>query len=93
MTKVLTPSTSFSIGPVKFKPECFYVIAGPCSIESPEQFKETASFVKEFGASILRGGVYKMRTNPQSFQGVVRGVEVGSRQTVVRTMFWNCGST
>lgn len=70
MTKEPTSSSSFSIGNLPFKSDRFYVIAGPCSIESPEQFKETASFVKEFGASILRGGVYKMRTNPHSFQGV-----------------------
>lgn len=63
-------STSFSIGRVAYKPNSFYVIAGPCSIESPEQFQETASFVKEFGACILRGGIYKMRTSPNSFQGV-----------------------
>jgi len=65
-----TPASTFSIGPVKFQRDSFYVIAGPCSIESPAQFEETASFVKEFGASILRGGVYKMRTNPDAFQGV-----------------------
>lgn len=46
------------------------MIAGPCSIESPQQFEETAHFVKEFGASILRGGIYKMRTSPNTFQGV-----------------------
>jgi 3-deoxy-7-phosphoheptulonate synthase len=59
-----------SIGKLRIEPTKFYVIAGPCSIESPEQFQETASFVKEHGASILRGGIYKMRTNPNSFQGV-----------------------
>lgn len=60
----------FSIGSVDFKPNHFVVIAGPCSIESPEQFQETAHFVKEFGAGILRGGIFKMRTNPDTFQGV-----------------------
>jgi len=63
-------TTPFSIGPVQFNSENFYVIAGPCSIESRAQFEETAGFVKEFGASILRGGVFKMRTSPDSFQGV-----------------------
>ncbi len=60
----------FSIGRLSLEPKKFYVIAGPCSIESPAQFEETAGFVKEHGASILRGGIYKMRTNPNSFQGV-----------------------
>lgn len=61
---------NYSIGSVKFKPDSVVVIAGPCSIESPEQFQETACFVKEFGAGILRGGIFKMRTNPDTFQGV-----------------------
>ncbi len=46
------------------------LIAGPCSIESREHLKETALGVKAAGATILRGGIYKMRTSPNSFQGV-----------------------
>lgn len=66
-----TPAlAAFSIGQLPLTPNGFYVIAGPCSIESPTQFKETAHFVKEHGASVLRGGIFKMRTNPESFQGV-----------------------
>lgn len=67
---IQAPASSFSIGSIQFSPENFYVIAGPCSIESREQLRETGAFVKEFGASILRGGVYKMRTSPNTFQGV-----------------------
>jgi 3-deoxy-7-phosphoheptulonate synthase len=48
----------------------FSVIAGPCSIESPEQFLETAQSVKAQGASLLRGGIWKMRTSSKSFQGL-----------------------
>lgn len=48
----------------------FCIIAGPCSIESKKQFKETAQFVSENGASLLRGGMFKLRTNPDSFQGL-----------------------
>lgn len=48
----------------------FTVIAGPCSIESQEQFQTTASSVKESGAVLLRGGVWKMRTSPKTFQGL-----------------------
>lgn len=68
--KIAATTSSFSIGSLVFDPQSFYVIAGPCSIESPVQFRETAQFVKEMGASILRGGIFKMRTNPESFQGV-----------------------
>jgi 3-deoxy-7-phosphoheptulonate synthase len=46
------------------------VIAGPCAVESRSQLLETAYAVKEAGASILRGGAYKPRTSPYSFQGL-----------------------
>jgi 3-deoxy-7-phosphoheptulonate synthase len=46
------------------------VIAGPCSVESRSQILETAQAVKEAGASALRGGVFKPRTSPYSFQGL-----------------------
>jgi 3-deoxy-7-phosphoheptulonate synthase len=45
------------------------VIAGPCSVESRESIIETAHAVKEAGATALRGGAYKPRTSPYSFQG------------------------
>lgn len=46
------------------------VMAGPCSVESREQVLETAWAVKEAGATILRGGAFKPRTSPYSFQGM-----------------------
>lgn len=46
------------------------VIAGPCSIESEEQMESIAWSVKAAGASILRGGAYKPRSSPYSFQGL-----------------------
>jgi 3-deoxy-7-phosphoheptulonate synthase len=46
------------------------VMAGPCTIESEEQLMQTARFVKEAGAHILRGGAYKPSTSPYSFQGM-----------------------
>ncbi len=49
------------------------VIAGPCSVESPEQLLSTAQAIKKSGASLLRGGAYKPRTSPYDFQGL--GVE------------------
>jgi 3-deoxy-7-phosphoheptulonate synthase len=48
----------------------FAVIAGPCSVESREQMVQTATAVKEAGAAGLRGGAYKPRTSPYSFQGL-----------------------
>lgn len=48
----------------------FCVIAGPCSVESREQILESARAVKEGGAHILRGGAFKPRTSPYTFQGL-----------------------
>ncbi len=46
------------------------IMAGPCAVESEEQLMETAKAVKRFGASIVRGGAFKPRTSPFSFQGL-----------------------
>ena len=46
------------------------VIAGPCSVETEEQIITTAIAVKEAGATMLRGGAFKPRTSPYSFQGL-----------------------
>jgi 3-deoxy-7-phosphoheptulonate synthase len=46
------------------------VCAGPCAVESRSQILETAHAVKEAGAKVLRGGAYKPRTSPYSFQGM-----------------------
>lgn len=46
------------------------VMAGPCAIESEDTFLETAQKVKEAGAKILRGGAFKPRSSPYSFQGL-----------------------
>ena len=48
----------------------FQVIAGPCSVETPEQICEVARDVKASGAGLLRGGAFKPRTSPYSFQGL-----------------------
>lgn len=45
-------------------------MAGPCAVESKEQIMETAHAVREAGATFLRGGAYKPRTSPYSFQGL-----------------------
>ena len=48
----------------------FVVMGGPCSVESYEQFSTSAKIVKNSGATILRGGAFKPRTSPYSFQGL-----------------------
>ena len=77
-------SEAYQLASRKFHPEdsCFSlggfvigsreipIIAGPCSVESREQILETAQAVKEAGASALRGGVFKPRKSPYSFQGL-----------------------
>jgi 3-deoxy-7-phosphoheptulonate synthase len=46
------------------------VMAGPCAVESEKQLMDTAKAVKEFGAAVVRGGAFKPRTSPFSFQGL-----------------------
>ncbi len=58
------------IGNIEIGGPKFTVIAGPCSIESEAQFKNTAVAVKNSGANIIRGGIWKMRTSLKSFQGL-----------------------
>ena len=48
----------------------FTVMAGPCSVETPEQIAEVAEAVKTAGAGLLRGGAFKPRTSPYDFQGL-----------------------
>jgi 3-deoxy-7-phosphoheptulonate synthase len=48
----------------------FTVIGGPCAVESREQIRTTAAEVKKAGAAVLRGGAFKPRTSPYSFQGL-----------------------
>ena len=62
--------TVVDVGGCKFGGENFQIIAGPCSIESEKQVVEIAKAVKKAGASVLRGGAYKPRTSPYSFQGL-----------------------
>lgn len=57
-------------GGVVFGPDRFVVMAGPCAVESREQLFETAAAVASAGAVLLRGGAFKPRTSPESFQGL-----------------------
>lgn len=47
-----------------------WIIAGPCAIESKEQMKEIARLLKAYGVKMIRGGAFKPRTSPDSFQGL-----------------------
>jgi 3-deoxy-7-phosphoheptulonate synthase len=62
--------TIIDCGGVKIGGGHFCVVGGPCSVESREQIIETAQIVKDAGAHMLRGGAYKPRTSPYSFQGM-----------------------
>lgn len=62
--------TVVRVGDVEIGPGRFVIMAGPCAIESESQILETAYRVKEAGAKILRGGAFKPRTSPYSFQGL-----------------------
>jgi len=62
--------TVVEVGNCKIGGGNIVVIAGPCSVESEKQMIHTAVLVKSFGATMLRGGAYKPRTSPYSFQGL-----------------------
>jgi chorismate mutase/prephenate dehydratase len=62
--------TLVRVGDVLVGGDGFVVMAGPCSVESAEQVNTTARAVREAGAHVLRGGVFKPRTSPYAFQGL-----------------------
>src|SRR5258708_18149196 len=62
-------ATVVEVGPFRVGGGARAVIAGPCSVESPEQVMRIAKQVASCGATALRGGIFKPRTNPYAFQG------------------------
>ena len=62
--------TMVNVGSASIGGGNFTVIAGPCSVESEEQITEVARDVQNSGAALLRGGAFKPRTSPYSFQGM-----------------------
>ena len=58
------------VGGVPIGPDTLTVIAGPCAVETPEQTLAAARMAKAAGASLLRGGAFKPRTSPYTFQGI-----------------------
>ena len=63
-------NTVISVGNAKIGDGNIAVIAGPCSVENEEQIIDTCTKVKAAGANLLRGGAFKPRTSPYSFQGM-----------------------
>src|SRR5215470_2507290 len=73
-------NTVVSVGGVPVGGEQVVVIGGPCAVESEEQALEVARAVREAGATLYRGGAFKPRTSPYSFQGLgVEGLKILSR--------------
>ncbi len=62
--------TVIRVGNLEIGGDTVHVMAGPCAVESRDQLLHAARLVKEAGATILRGGAYKPRTSPYSFQGL-----------------------
>jgi len=63
-------NTTFKIGNVEIGGDEVQIMAGPCSIESRDQIMRIAELVSKSGAKILRGGAFKPRSSPYSFQGL-----------------------
>ena len=60
-----------------FKGNEITIFAGPCSVESAQQFEQCSSFISSLGLSWIRGGAFKPRTNPHAFQGLgIQGVDI-----------------
>ena len=62
--------TYVQVGSVSIGPGGFAVIAGPCSVETEEQVESSAALVARMGLKLLRGGAFKPRSSPYSFQGL-----------------------
>jgi len=73
-------NTRILVGDIEIGGGDLVVIAGPCSVESYEQTQRIATAVQSAGAQMLRGGAYKPRTSPYSFQGLgLEGLQILSR--------------
>ncbi len=74
------PGRRVQIGSTLVGGDRFVLMAGPCAVESRQQIQDAAELVKACGASVLRGGAFKPRTSPYSFQGLGKeGLELLSR--------------
>jgi len=68
--EVKPETTIVQVGEVSIGGEAITIISGPCAVESYEQYLTTGRYVKQAGAHILRGSIYKPRTSPHDFQGL-----------------------
>lgn len=82
--------TTVVVGNTVIGPDNLTIMAGPCAVESEEQLLTIARAVKASGATILRGGAYKPRTSPYSFQGLeeegLRYMQTASKETGLATI-------
>ncbi len=62
--------TEFEVGGIHIGGDSLVLVAGPCAVEGREEFLEAAELARQAGAHFLRGGAYKPRTSPYSFQGL-----------------------
>ena len=69
-SKETKPRSIVKVGDLEIGGSQFIVIGGPCSVETKEQIELSAELVKKAGAQMLRGGAFKPRTSPYSFQGL-----------------------
>jgi len=91
VSKITQTSSPYKLASLEFHPQrttirvkgvtigdgSFSIMGGPCSVESYDQFRAAADIVKSSGAKILRGGAFKPRTSPYSFQGLQKeGLEI-----------------
>jgi len=68
------------VGPLAIGGGTFTLVAGPCAIESEAHFENVARFLADQGCHLLRGGIFKLRTHPDSFQGLeAAGYEIAQR--------------
>ncbi len=70
-------SKTVQVGDISVGGRELVLMAGPCSLETPDQVMSIAEYVHELGIPIMRGGAYKPRTSPYSFQGMgLKGLEI-----------------
>jgi 3-deoxy-7-phosphoheptulonate synthase len=82
--------SSFAIKNSIIGPDTMTIMAGPCAVETEEQLLSIAHAVKKAGATVLRGGAYKPRTSPYSFQGLeeegLKYMQTASQETGLATI-------
>ena len=82
--------SGFAVKDTYIGPDTITIMSGPCAVESEEQLLTIAKAVKAQGATVLRGGAYKPRTSPYSFQGLeedgLRYMQTASKETGLATI-------